>query len=112
MNGSEIFSFTSESVPKLTTAILDKIDKKIEDIDLYIFHQANKYMLNHLRKKIGIPEDKFFLAMEHCGNTVSSTIPIALYEAIKSNRIEDCKNILLSGFGVGYSWASCNLLKE
>jgi 3-oxoacyl-[acyl-carrier-protein] synthase-3 len=91
MNGSEIFSFTSESVPKLTTAILDKIDKKIEDIDLYIFHQANKYMLNHLRKKIGIPEDKFFLAMKHCGNTVSSIIPIALYEAIKSNRIEDCK---------------------
>lgn len=109
MNGSEIFSFTSESVPQLTTAILDKIDKKIEDIDLFVFHQANKYMLNHLRKKIGIPEDKFFLAMEHCGNTVSSTIPIALYEAIASKRIEDCKNIILAGFGVGYSWASCNL---
>lgn len=112
MNGTEIFSFTSESVPQLTTAILDKIDKKIEDIDLFVFHQANKYMLNHLRKKIGIPQDKFFLAMEHCGNTVSSTIPIALYEAIASKRIVDCKNIILSGFGVGYSWASCNLKQE
>lgn len=112
MNGSEIFSFTSESVPQLTSAILDKIDKKLEDIDLFVFHQANKYMLSHLRKKIGIPEDKFFLAMEHCGNTVSSTIPIALYEAIGTNRITDCKNIILSGFGVGYSWASCNLIQS
>jgi 3-oxoacyl-[acyl-carrier-protein] synthase-3 len=49
--------------------------------------------------------------MENCGNTVSSTIPIALYEAIKDKRVQNCKNILLSGFGVGYSWASCNLKK-
>jgi 3-oxoacyl-[acyl-carrier-protein] synthase-3 len=111
MNGSEIFNFTSESVPNLTASILKKIDKNINDIDLFIFHQANKYMLNHLRKKIGIPEDKFYFAMENCGNTVSSTIPIALYEAIKDKRVQDCKNILLSGFGVGYSWASCNLKK-
>jgi 3-oxoacyl-[acyl-carrier-protein] synthase-3 len=111
MNGSEIFNFTSESVPNLTEAILKKINKDITEIDLFVFHQANKYMLNHLRKKIGIPEDKFYLAMENCGNTVSSTIPIALYEAIKENRVQNCKNILLSGFGVGYSWASCNLIK-
>lgn len=111
MNGSEIFNFTSESVPNLIEAILKKINKNIIDIDLFIFHQANKYMLNHLRKKIRIPEDKFYLAMENCGNTVSSTIPIALYEAIKDNRVQNCKNILLAGFGVGYSWASCNLKK-
>ena len=112
MNGSEIFNFTSESVPGLTTSMLTKIDKSLEDIDLFVFHQANKYMLNHLRKKIGIPEEKFFIAMEHCGNTVSSTIPIALYEAIKSGRTKNCENIILSGFGVGYSWASCNLIEN
>lgn len=112
MNGSEIFNFTSESVPSLTYAMLTKIGKSLEDIDLFVFHQANKHMLNHLRKKIGIPEDKFYLAMENCGNTVSSTIPIALYEALKENRMQSCKNILLSGFGVGYSWASCNLIHE
>lgn len=112
MNGSEIFNFTSESVPNLTEAILKKIIKDITEIDLFVFHQANKYMLNHLRKKIRIPEDKFYLAMENCGNTVSSTIPIALYEAIKENRVQNCKNILLAGFGVGYSWASCNLITE
>jgi 3-oxoacyl-[acyl-carrier-protein] synthase-3 len=111
MNGSEIFNFTSESVPLLTNAILKKIKLDIEAMDLFIFHQANRYMLSHLRKKIGIPEDKFYIAMEHFGNTVSSTIPIAIYEAIKEKRFENCKNILLSGFGVGYSWASCNLIK-
>lgn len=111
MNGSEIFNFTSESVPNLTKAILDKTSLTIETVDLFIFHQANKYMLNHLRKKIGIPDDKFFIAMEHCGNTVSSTIPIAMSEALTTNRFASCKNIILSGFGVGYSWATCNLIK-
>jgi 3-oxoacyl-[acyl-carrier-protein] synthase-3 len=111
MNGSEIFNFTSESVPNLTKAILDKTSLTIETVDLFIFHQANKYILNHLRKKIGIPDDKFFIAMEHCGNTVSSTIPIAISEALTTNRFGSCKNIILSGFGVGYSWATCNLIK-
>lgn len=111
MNGSAIFNFTSESVPSLIEDILSKIQSDISEVDLFVFHQANKYMLNHLRRKIGIPEEKFYLAMEHCGNTVSSTIPIALFEAIKDNKVKNCKNILLAGFGVGYSWAGCNLKK-
>jgi 3-oxoacyl-[acyl-carrier-protein] synthase-3 len=75
------------------------------EIDLYIFHQANKFMLNSLRKKIKIPEEKFYTYIENCGNTVSSTIPIALYNAFKENRINPNEKILLAGFGVGYSWA-------
>jgi len=110
MNGSEIFNFTSESVPLLTKNLLEKINMQKDDIDLFIFHQANSYMLNHLRKKLNISEDKFFIAMKNCGNTVSSTIPIALYEAQKQNRIKESKNIILEGFGVGYSWAACNLI--
>ncbi len=109
MNGSEIFNFTSESIPNLTNEILKKTGMKLENIDLFIFHQANKYMLNHIRKKIGIPEDKFLISMEHCGNTVSSTIPIAMCEAIKLGRFNSIKNCLLEGFGVGYSWGACNL---
>lgn len=111
MNGTEIFNFTSESIPKLTDAILQKTNLKLENIDLFIFHQANKYMLNHLRKKIGIDQEKFFIAMEHCGNTVSSTIPIAIYEALQQDKFSGKKNIILEGFGVGYSWAACNLIK-
>jgi|WP_315252790.1 3-oxoacyl-[acyl-carrier-protein] synthase-3 len=110
MNGTEIFNFTGEFVPKLIQSILEKSNLAKEDIDLFVFHQANKYMLNHLRKKIKISEEKFFIAMENCGNTVSSTIPIALYEAQKQGRVDSCKNILLAGFGVGYSWAACNLI--
>lgn len=110
MNGAEIFNFTGEFVPKLISSILEKSNLTKEDIDLFIFHQANKYMLNHLRKKIKIPEEKFFIAMEGCGNTVSSTIPIALYAAQKQGRLTTSENLILAGFGVGYSWAACNLM--
>jgi 3-oxoacyl-[acyl-carrier-protein] synthase-3 len=112
MDGAAIFNFTIESVPKLTQAILEKSKLNMEKVDLFVFHQANKYMLNHLRKKLGITEEKFFIAMEHCGNTVSSTIPIALYEAQKQGKIDQSKNVILAGFGVGYSWAACNLIRE
>lgn len=112
MNGTEIFNFTSEFVPELLKSVLVKNNLTLNEVDLFVFHQANKYMLNHLRKKIGIVEDKFFIAMQHCGNTVSSTIPIALYEAQKQGRLKNSKNLIIAGFGVGYSWASCNLIIE
>lgn len=102
MNGSEIFNFTSEMVPLLIHETLKKNGLTVSDIDLFVFHQANKFMLNHLRKKISIPEDKFYYFIENCGNTVSSTIPIALSEAYKEGKIKG--NVLLAGFGVGYSW--------
>lgn len=105
MNGSEIFNFTSVAVPQLITQVLSKNDLQSEKIDLYVFHQANKHMLNHLRKKLSIEEEKFYYFMETCGNTVSSTIPIALYEAVKEKRAYG--NVLLAGFGVGYSWGGC-----
>lgn len=104
MNGPEIFSFTSKAVPKLVYDTLLKNNYEIENIDLFVFHQANKYMLEHLRKKIEIDKNNFYIHIEDCGNTVSSTIPIALKEAITNNRISNNMNILLAGFGVGYSW--------
>ena len=104
MNGTEIFSFTQEMVPKVVNNMLLKHQLELSDIDLFIFHQANKYMLNFLRKKIKIPEEKFYYYMSKVGNTVSSTIPIALSEAIKDNTIGSKDSVLLAGFGVGYSW--------
>jgi 3-oxoacyl-[acyl-carrier-protein] synthase-3 len=111
MNGSEIFKFTVENVPVLVNSVLKKNDKKIEDINLFVFHQANKFMLEFIRKKIGIDEDLFFYFLENCGNTVSSTIPIALNEAINQNKIKDGDTLLIAGFGVGYSWGGCTLTK-
>lgn len=104
MNGAEIFNFTSEAVPILVEQILVKNDLKQDQIDLFVFHQANKYMMNYLRKLIDIEQDKFYYCLEKVGNTVSSTIPIALYEAKKENKLKG--NVLLAGFGVGYSWGA------
>lgn len=106
MNGGEIFSFTLKVIPPLVEAILKKTNKTLPQIDLFVFHQANAYMLKHLQKKLGIPDEKFLIAMDFCGNTVSSSIPIALVEAKKKNLLENCRYVLLVGFGVGYSWGA------
>lgn len=110
MNGAEIFNFTLLTVPKSVRATLEKAQLTMDDIDLFVFHQANRYMLEHLRKKIKIPEDKFLISMSHVGNTVSSTIPIALKDASASGRLVSGRRVMLVGFGVGYSWASTLIL--
>jgi len=107
MDGSEVFNFTLETVPKLVADTLNVNNIQQDRIDLFVFHQANKYMLNFIRKKMHIPEDKFYYWMEKVGNTVSSTIPIALKEALKGGSLRSGQNALLAGFGVGYSWAGC-----
>lgn len=104
MNGQEIFLFTLSAVPKLILNTLQKNNIQKENIDLYILHQANKFMLDSLMKKSNIDKDKFYVHIENCGNTVSSTIPIAFYHAKKQNRLSVGNHILLAGFGVGYSW--------
>jgi len=103
MDGTEIFNFSLESVPVLVEDTLKKNGLSKDNIDLFVLHQANKYMLNFIRRKIGIPEDKFYYYMDRVGNTVSSTIPIALYEARKDGKISKGHNVLIAGFGVGYS---------
>ena len=92
MDGVGIFNFATSEVPPMFDKLINKMNWKREEIDTVVFHQANKYMLNHIRKKIGIPEENFFMSMEHCGNTVSSTIPIALYDAIKLGKLDTIKN--------------------
>lgn len=109
MKGAEIFNFTIKVVPSTANAILEKAGLTIDDITLFIFHQANRYILEHIRKKMGIPEDKFYYYMEDCGNTVSSTIPIALHHALKEKNLNQGDKIMLLGFGVGYSWGGCIL---
>ena len=105
MNGPDIFNFTSENIPLFTTEILLKNGIEKIDVNQFVFHQANAFMLNFLRKKIKIDASKFFIDLADGGNTVSSTIPIALkkYSNLKSdNQIE---NIIIVGFGVGLSWS-------
>ena len=104
MDGQEIFVFTLTQVPKMLKDVLSKNNLQKEDVDLFVFHQANKYMLEHLRKKLKIDEEKFFDNLATVGNTVSSTIPIALCDAIEQGRLKG--NVLLAGFGVGLSWGA------
>ncbi len=106
MNGAEIFNFTLGAVPRSVGDLLKKAGLRPDDIDLFVFHQANRYMLEHLRKRLKIPPEKFQVAMEHCGNTVSSTIPIALKHAAIDGRIAPGSLAMLVGFGVGYSWGA------
>lgn len=108
MDGKAIFDFTSEAVPKMVEDVLSKHELVLDDIDLVVFHQANKYMINYLRKLLGINKNKFYVYLEKVGNTVSSTIPIALYEAKKEGNLHG--KILVVGFGVGFSWGSTILV--
>lgn len=109
MNGPEIFNFTAKAVPELIDKTLEKNGESIESVDYFIFHQANTFMLEYLRKKINIPIDKFVIDMEDYGNTVSSTIPIVLQNRIRIS-LEGNK-LLLAGFGVGYSWGAVMIYK-
>ena len=105
MNGPEIFTFALTEVPKLHDELLEKNDLTRDDIDLYVFHQANGFLLKVLCKKLRIPDEKFFIYMEDTGNTVSSTIPIALQGAIRAGKAGPGKRIMLVSFGIGLSWA-------
>ena len=104
MDGGGIFNFTAEAVPAMVEQLLKKENLEESEIDLWIFHQANKYMINYLRKIMGIEKSKFYVYMDKVGNTVSNTIPIALCEARKEGLLKG--NILLAGFGVGLSWGA------
>lgn len=106
MNGPEIFNFTLSAVPESVNRLLAKSGKVIGDVDLFVFHQANRYMLDHLRKRLNIPTEKFHIFMKECGNTVSSTIPIALKNAGDQGRLPEGSLVMLVGFGVGYSWGA------
>lgn len=106
MDGAEIFSFTIDTVPKTVKAVLAKNHLEIADVDLFVFHQANKYMLDFLQKKSAIPADKFYMNFSDCGNTVSASIPIALARAEAEGRLCKGMKVILVGFGVGLSWGA------
>lgn len=106
MNGSAIFNFTLETVPPLMKSLLSKSGLEKSEVDYYVFHQANKYMLSTLRKVCGIPADRFYVDLEETGNTVSSTIMIGLNECLKAGKIVPGMRVMVCGFGVGLSYGA------
>lgn len=104
MNGGAIFNFTLDAVPKMRQQVLQKNCMEANEIDLYVFHQANKFMLDTLRKVCVIDKDRFYVDLSTTGNTVSSSVFIALKECMDTKRIQKGMNVMIAGFGVGLSW--------
>lgn len=104
MNGGNVFNFTLDVVPPMIDQILEKNNLEINSIDYYIFHQANKFMLNTIRKVCTLPKEKFYINLEETGNTVSSTVLIGLKDCINNKTIKAGNQVMISGFGVGLSW--------
>jgi len=106
MNGAEVFSFTLKEVPLAVSNLLDKAGLIRDDIDFFVLHQANRFMLDALRKKLAIAPEKMPICIENVGNTVSSTIPLTLIQMRNEGKIVSGTRLMLVGFGVGYSWAA------
>jgi 3-oxoacyl-[acyl-carrier-protein] synthase-3 len=106
MDGPEIFNFTISTIPDTVRGALVKNNLSLDDIDLFVFHQANRYILDFLRKKCNIQHEKFYMNFSDCGNTVSASIPIALARAIRDGSLKPGMRVMLVGFGVGLSWGA------
>jgi len=104
MNGLEIARFSLQRVPSLVEETLAKNELTFEEIDLFVFHQASKFILSALQRKCKIPKEKFFEYYENVGNTVSCSIPIALKNAQLEGKLKSGHKVMLLGFGVGYTW--------
>ena len=104
MDGPEILKFSMEVAPGCMNDTLERNGTSLEGLRLVVLHQASHMMLVKLREVLAIPEEKFVFNIEKYGNTVSSTIPIALYDSMQSGRLAKGDSVLVMGFGVGLSW--------
>ena len=110
MNGPAIFEFTIRRIPVVIAELFRRAEVTMDDVRWVILHQANEYMLRYLQKKVAIPDEKFAVHFAHCGNTVSSTIPIVVQHLVDEHMVDRDDLIMTVGFGVGYSWGA-NLIR-
>lgn len=109
MNGSEIFSFTISDIPRSLKDFMTQYHIDKDEVDMYVFHQANLFILKHLAKKMGIPMEKLAISIDKFGNTSGESIPLTLVDAFGSEASHEYKKLLLCGFGVGLSWGGIYL---
>lgn len=110
MDGAAVFTFAISTVPRTISKLLESAGWTPESVDWYVYHQANRYMLEQLARRSRIPEEKMVVYLEDVGNTVSASIPIALSRHREAGKLQAGDRLVLVGFGVGYSWAACNLV--
>lgn len=109
MDGSEVFSFAITDVPRTLHSFMDQYNIRHEDVDLFVFHQANLFILKHLSKKMGIPLEKLPLSISKYGNTSGESIPLTLVDALGQEESHSPIRLMLCGFGVGMSWGGIYL---
>ena len=106
MHGSDVFLFTMRVVPSCIAKLLNRAGLTLENIDLIVFHQASKLVIENLIRIMSLNKEKVFTNFESIGNTVSASIPIALKDAETQGRLKDGDKVMLVGFGVGLSWGA------
>jgi len=104
MDGADVFNFTLKSVPPLVNDLLDFSVKQRDEVNWYFFHQANQFMLKHITKKLKLPAEKAPMNIDRFGNTSSASIPLVMTDVGRDQILRG--TAVLTGFGVGYSWAS------
>jgi len=106
MNGREVFKFATRVLVSSARALLDMLSLTVDDIDLYIPHQANIRIIQHAAGKLGIPKEKIVVNVDRYGNTSSGSIPLALADAVREGRVRRGDLVLMTGMGAGLTWGS------
>jgi 3-oxoacyl-[acyl-carrier-protein] synthase-3 len=106
MNGREVFRFATRVLVSSAEAVLAECGRSIEDVDVYVPHQANVRIIEHARQKLGIPEEKTVIDVDRYGNTSSGSIPLALADATADGRLRPGQLVLMTGMGAGLTWGS------
>lgn len=109
MDGAKVFMFTMARVPECVERLLERAGTTLEEIDLFIFHQASQVVLDNVARRLGLAPSRMYSNLARVGNLVSASIPVALKDAEDAGVLRDGYRVALVGFGVGYSWAGCVL---
>jgi 3-oxoacyl-[acyl-carrier-protein] synthase III len=106
MNGREVYKFATRVLVSSAEELLEECGLTVDDVDLYIPHQANKRIIDHAARNLGIPEEKIFINLQKYGNTSSASIPLCLAEAAADGRLTKGTRVLMTGMGAGLTWGS------
>ena len=106
MNGREVFKFATRVMVTSAEALLEEVGRSIDDIDVYVPHQANTRIIDYATRKLGIPEDRVIVNVDKYGNTSSGSIPLALGDAEADGRLKEGSLVLMTGMGAGLTWGS------
>ena len=106
MNGREVYKFATRVLVSSAQKLLDEVGMTVDDVDVYVPHQANIRIINHAAKKLGFPPEKVVVNVQKYGNTSSGSIPLALADAAKDGRLKPGAKVLMTGMGAGLTWGS------